>query len=66
VNQGTWQTTTGSPTAADAVLVQLNSAAPEFQRFQRIGDDILLILDERDQPRVGDAQHSFTLSRTHR
>ena len=65
VDEGGWQTTTGSPTDADAVVVILNPTAPqEFRRFQRVGDNILLMLDDRCLPRVGDAQHNFTLSRT--
>ena len=66
VNEGAWQTTLGAPTDADVVVVDLDpTARPELSRFQRVGNDILLILDDTDQPRVGDAQHSFTLSRTH-
>ena len=65
VDEGGWQTTTGSPTDADAVVVILNPTAPnEFRRFQRVGDNILLMLDDRGLPRVGDARHNFTLSRT--
>ena len=64
INEGTWQTTTGSPTDAEAVVVQLDTAPPEFHRYQRVGKEILLILDAGDRPLVGDAQHSFTLSQT--
>jgi hypothetical protein len=58
------QTTTGSPTDAEAVVVQLDTAPPEFHRYQRVGKEILLMLDAGDRPLVGDAQHSFTLSQT--
>jgi hypothetical protein len=65
VSEGTWRTTTGAPTDAEAIVVDLRSTAPpEFRRFQRVGDDILLILGQDDQPRVGNAEHSFALSRT--
>lgn len=39
-------------------------AGSEFTHYQRVGENLLLILDGNLEPRVGNAAQSFTLSRT--
>jgi len=64
VSQGVWKRTLGSPYGKGPVI-RLGPEAPEgFRDFLMVGEDILLILDGKGRPRVGDATYSFTLSRT--
>jgi hypothetical protein len=47
------------------MIVVLDEQTPEeFRRFLSVGDNLLLLLDAQLEPRVGNEQHSFTLSRT--
>jgi hypothetical protein len=62
---GSWtirRGTAGDPAAAVCEL-RPDDAGPPI-RYQRVGADILLLLDEALRPRVGNAAYSFTLSRT--
>jgi hypothetical protein len=44
---------------------RLDASAPaDFSTYLPVGGDILLFLNPDLYPRVGDASHSFTLSRT--
>lgn len=63
VTDGRWSVDVA--TGPDAVVYQLDGATPvEFSRFLPVGHDLLLLLDDNGEPRVGNASHSFTLSRT--
>lgn len=65
ITEGRWTSSTGTPTDADAVVYRLDAASPdELSRYLPIGPNILLVLDPNLEPRVGDASHSFALSRT--
>jgi len=49
-----------------ATVYRLDASAPrELQAFWLIGKDILFVLDERLNPRVGTAGWSYVLNRTH-
>jgi hypothetical protein len=61
--RGRWRTLDG-PKPFEGAAFRLDDASPpDFATYLPIGD-VLLILGEDLQPRVGDASHSFTLSRT--
>jgi hypothetical protein len=65
VNEGRWENTAGIPGAEDAVVCHLvDGSPPEVSNYLAIGDNLLLLLDENLEPKVGNAMHSFTLSRT--
>lgn len=65
VSKGTWTIIRGSAIDPDARVYLLDAHAPEeARRYMAVGDDLLLMLDDALVPRVGDAAHSFTLSRT--
>jgi hypothetical protein len=65
LTEGRWTSITGTPSDPAAVLYRLDDAAPgEYARYLAIGPNILLLLDQNLEPRVGDASHSFALSRT--
>lgn len=54
----------GRPLNPDAVVYRLGGDAPdEFRNWLALGEDLLLLLDSDLRPRLGDASHSFTLSR---
>ncbi len=64
INEGNWSITRGTSLDPQAVVYRLDSGAPEeFQAFWAIGEDILFILDQDMQPRVGDAGYSYALNR---
>jgi hypothetical protein len=66
INKGTWTITAGTKLDPQAVVYQLNSNAPEeFLSFWAIGRDILFILDQDMNPRVGTAAWSYALNKTH-
>jgi hypothetical protein len=61
--RGTWRSL-DLPKLYGAPAIQLDDASPaEFGTYLQVGD-VLLFLTADLQPRVGDAAHSFTLSRT--
>ena len=66
INEGNWSITNGTQLDLQAVVYQLDANAPqEFQSFWAIGEDILFILDQEMNPRVGDAGYGYALNRTH-
>jgi hypothetical protein len=65
VNEGAWTITQGTGLDPAAVVYQLDSNAPEeFRSFWTIGQDILFILDQDMNPRVGDGGYSYALNKT--
>lgn len=63
VNEGTWIITRGTKLDPQAVVYQLDSNAPqEFRSYWAIGQDILFILDQDMNPRVGDASYGYALN----
>lgn len=64
INEGNWSITRGTSLDPQAVVYQLDGGAPEeFQSFWAIGADILFILDENLNPRVGTAGYGYALNR---
>ncbi|MCY1075109.1 copper resistance protein NlpE N-terminal domain-containing protein [Archangium lansingense] len=64
-SSGTWTTSVGTPWDADAVVIHLDdSAPPEFATYLLVDEKVLLFLDPSLELQVGNAGHSFTLSRT--
>lgn len=65
VVQGDWTKSVGTNLDPDAEVYELDSnAPPEFRKYWKIGDGILLMLDEGLMPKVGTAGWSFVLNRT--
>jgi NlpE N-terminal domain len=64
VTQGDWSRQVTIPLDPAAKYYALAGSPAELGRFWAIGDNLLLMLDEDLQPRVGNAEHSYTLSRT--
>lgn len=65
VTRGPWTLATGSAVDPGASIVNLAGDTPaEYAHYQRVGETLLLLLDDNLQPRVGNAEHSFTLSLT--
>lgn len=63
--RGTWTESSGARVDPEGKLVELDANSPEdFGRLLALGENLMLILDAELEPRVGDAAHSFTLSRT--
>ena len=64
-SRGTWARSVGIPIDADANVISLDADATEDMRhYVAFGDDLLLLLGPNREPRVGNASHAFTLSRT--
>jgi hypothetical protein len=64
VQQGTWSTGRGVQEYPDGLVYALDSGAdPSLQRFWRVNDEILLVLDQNLRPRAGDGAWGFMLSR---
>lgn len=65
ISTGSWTRSAPFPSAAGpTAIVRLDASAPALQRtYLAVGQNILLMLDERLEPQVGDPQHGFTLSR---
>jgi hypothetical protein len=64
VNSGGWTITSGTSLDPRAVVYQLDANAPhEFRYFWAIGEDILFILDQEKEPRVGTAGYGYALNR---
>jgi len=64
INTGTWTIIRGTSLDSQAVVYRLDANAPdEFQYFWVIGKDILFILDQEMNPRVGTAGYSYALNR---
>ena len=64
VTLGAWTTSVGSKVDPAATVATLAGSPGEFAHFQQVGANLRLMLDGNLEPRVGDAVHSFTLSRT--
>jgi hypothetical protein len=64
ISRGTWAATAGPPTAPCATVVALDGGPDDFSRYLLLGTNLLLVLDQDLEPRVGNEVHSFTLSRT--
>jgi hypothetical protein len=65
VSEGSWRIESGAAADSDAATYVLDEHAPEgYRHYLAVGDDILLFLDAAGRLVVGDAGHSFTLSRT--
>lgn len=63
-NVGTLTLTHGTALDPQAVVYQLDTNAPqEFRSYWVIGRDILFMLDQDRNPRVGDAAYSYVLNR---
>jgi hypothetical protein len=64
VRQGTWRARHGVQGYPDALVYVLDDHADEDLRyFWRVNDKILLVLDERMNPKVGNAAWGYMLSR---
>ena len=64
--RGAWRIRRGASTDADAIVLELDPDESEsLVHYLKVDENILLLLDEQLRPRVGNASHSFTLSRTH-
>jgi hypothetical protein len=64
INEGTWTISQGTNLDNQAIVYQLDTNVPqEFRSFWAIGDDILFILDQKMNPRVGTAGYSYALNR---
>ncbi|MQA77021.1 MAG: hypothetical protein GEV10_00825 [Streptosporangiales bacterium] len=62
---GRWTITRGTKADPRAAVYRLGARAPEgFRLYQVADDNILLFLDDGMRLKVGDAGHSYTLSRT--
>lgn len=65
VARGRWQVVDVPIPDRYGVAYRLDEEAPpDFGIYLPVGNDILLFLNPDMRPRVGDASHSFTLSRT--
>jgi hypothetical protein len=64
VTEGDWGRFTGIPLDADARYYALAGTEEDVGRYLAVGENLLLLLDSNYEPRVGNASHSFTLSRT--
>ncbi|MBI5873759.1 MAG: copper resistance protein NlpE N-terminal domain-containing protein [Candidatus Omnitrophica bacterium] len=63
-NAGNLTLTHGTVLDPQAVVYQLDTNAPqEFRSYWVIGRDILFMLDQDRNPRVGDAAYSYVLNR---
>lgn len=66
VQEGMWTITHGMPLDPHAVVYQLDANVPqEFQAYWAIGQDILFLLDQARQPRVGTAGYGYAFNKTH-
>lgn len=66
ITKGSWTTAHGTKTDPEAVVYRLDTEAPEgFRLYQAIDKSILLFLKEDLSLKVGNAGHSYTLSKTH-
>ena len=64
-NTGDISISKGIPSDLTVSVYNLTSGAPdEFRHFWKINNDLLLILDNDLQPRVGDASYGYVLNRT--
>jgi hypothetical protein len=62
---GSWTISQGISSNPSATVYQLDSNSPsEFRSYYAVDNNLLLFLDENKNLKVGDAAHSFTLSRT--
>jgi hypothetical protein len=64
ITRGTWTTGADTPAGSCNPVVQLDGSPDDFTRYLAVGANLLLMLDATLAPRVGNAVHSFTLSRT--
>ena len=63
--RGSWTITRGTVAQPDAVVYRLATDLPQaWIAFQRVDDNVLLLLDQELRLMVGDASWSYTLSRT--
>jgi hypothetical protein len=63
-SRGRWSSTRETVAGLDGLVYRLEGAPDDFGWYLAVGDDLLLMLDRELTPRVGNASHSFTLSRT--
>lgn len=64
VAEGTWQSARGLGEHPLALRYELDARAdPSLRRLWRVGEDVLLVLDEDLRPRPGNAAWGFMLSR---
>ncbi|GAB2801358.1 hypothetical protein GCM10027275_54320 [Rhabdobacter roseus] len=64
VREGTWALVRGIPTDPEAVVIQLDSDRPDVSVYLLKGDDnVLFVLDQQRNFRVGDYYLSYTLNR---
>ena len=63
--EGKWAIVRGTQANPEAIVFQLDSDKPEISVFMLKGDDnVLFILDQERNLRVGDSYLSYTLNRT--
>ena len=66
VNEGRWSIERGIQGYPDAVVYRLDATAPaEFKSFWAINENLLLVLDQYGNPRVGTGGVGFLLNRTY-
>lgn len=64
VRKGTWAIVRGTPADPEAVVIQLDSDRPDVSVYLLKGDDnVLFVLDQQRNFRVGDYYLSYTLNR---
>ena len=61
---GCWRIARGTAADSKAVVYELTPDGGSALSFQRIGADLLHLLDEHGRPMVGNAGRSYTLNRT--
>jgi hypothetical protein len=64
ISQGTWRISNGAAGFPEAITYQLDDKSPAALRhFWRVGEDVLLILDNQGSPRPGNSAWGMMLSR---
>lgn len=64
IDTGAWTTSSGSRVDPNSTVAMLDGGPEGFANYMMVGPNLLLMLDGRREPRVGNAVYSFTLSRT--
>lgn len=65
VSEGGWKVEGDVEGYPDSMVYELDANAPaELRSYWAINDDLILILDKKGRPRVGDAAFGYLLNRT--
>lgn len=65
VNEGTWTIKRGAKSCPQAPVYELDAKAPaEFRSYLLLSDDVLFLLDQQGNPRIGNGFFAYTLNRT--